>query len=36
MAVMLSVSKPTVGLVVTGLVNVILGRLSVLLRIVMV
>ena len=36
MAVILSVSKPMVGLVVTGLVSVILGRLSVLLRIVMV
>ena len=30
MAVVLSVSKPMVGLVVTGLVSVILWRLSVL------
>ena len=36
MAVILSVSKPMVGLAVTGLVSVILERLSVLLRIVMV
>ena len=36
MAVVFSVSKPMVGLVVTGLVSVILWGLSVLLRMVLV